>query len=135
MQFRKHEDFALLFMGELTMQPDKRVALSHIAHIHGVSPLYLKKIVRRLKRAGLVQSKEGASGGYRIARSPRSISVWDVVQAVSGNKTKPPDPVPAHAACPVHKDCLPQTIRHRVRGILEAELRALSLQELVRKSV
>jgi Rrf2 family protein len=82
MRFRKHEDFALLLMGELTIHPEKRLTLTHIAQTHGVSLLYLKKIVRNLKRAGLVQSKEGITGGYRIARNPQSISVWDVVQAV-----------------------------------------------------
>ncbi len=132
MRFRKNEDFALLLMGELTKHPTRRVTIAHIARMHGVSLLYLKKIVRNLKQAGLVHSKEGATGGYLIARSPRTISVWDVLDAVATDRVHLPDSVHASHICPVHEHCLPQTIRRRVRGVMEAEFRALSLHDLVR---
>lgn len=35
-----------------------------------------------LKRAGLIESRRGAAGGYRLARDPSTIRLSDVVEAV-----------------------------------------------------
>ena len=45
---------------------------------------YLEQIFRRLRRAGLVDSKRGPGGGYTLARPPAEITLLDVVEAVEG---------------------------------------------------
>jgi hypothetical protein len=55
-----------------------------------------------------------------------------VLDAVASGQAHTPAAYHAPHACPVHEHCLPQTIRSRVRGIMETELRALSLHDLVR---
>jgi Rrf2 family protein len=42
---------------------------------------YVEQILLRLRRAGLVQSRRGARGGYGLARPPEDISVRDVIAA------------------------------------------------------
>ncbi len=42
------------------------------------------KVLKLLTRAGLLVSTRGARGGYRLARTPEAISVYDVLQAVEG---------------------------------------------------
>jgi Rrf2 family protein len=42
---------------------------------------YVEQILLRLRRAGLVDSKRGAHGGYLLARAPDDITVKDVLDA------------------------------------------------------
>ena len=36
--------------------------------------------------AGIVSSVPGVKGGYRLSKSPKDISFWDVIEAVEGPK-------------------------------------------------
>jgi Rrf2 family iron-sulfur cluster assembly transcriptional regulator len=51
----------------------------------GISPRYIEQIFQKLKRAGIVKSIRGPSGGYYLARSPDEIKVGDVMRATEGN--------------------------------------------------
>lgn len=56
------------------------VPLSDIAHRQNISMKYLEKLIRQLRRGGLVTSHRGAAGGHRLARLPSKISVGDIVR-------------------------------------------------------
>ncbi len=45
---------------------------------------FLEQIFQELKRAGLVESKRGPRGGFRLARSPDDVRLGDVLRAVDG---------------------------------------------------
>ncbi len=57
---------------------------------------YLAKVMQQLTRAGLVTSQRGVRGGFLIARSPDTMSVLDVVNAV--------DPIRRFGECPLGLD-------------------------------
>lgn len=57
-----------------------------MAEFQGVSPSYVAKLFTKLVQADLVISGEGINGGYRLARDPGRITVWDVVHALEGDK-------------------------------------------------
>ncbi len=61
------------------------VPLSGIAAREGLSEAYLEQLMARLKKAGLVESSRGASGGYRLARPACEISVGDILRALEGS--------------------------------------------------
>lgn len=48
---------------------------------------FLVQILCDLRRAGLVTSTRGSSGGYRLARSAEEISLAEVVNAIEGEPT------------------------------------------------
>ncbi|MCX7064667.1 MAG: Rrf2 family transcriptional regulator [Proteobacteria bacterium] len=58
------------------------VTLADIAARQGISQSYLEQLFGKLKRARLVQSLRGPGGGYALARTPRSISVSDIISTV-----------------------------------------------------
>jgi Rrf2 family protein len=47
------------------------------------NPVFVKRILVKLSKAKLVKTTVGKSGGYDLARSPKSISLFDVYSAVS----------------------------------------------------
>lgn len=63
---------------------DAPVRIREIAEAHGIPERYLVQILLQLKGSGLVQSTRGASGGYRLARTPDQISVGEVLSAIDG---------------------------------------------------
>lgn len=132
MKLPKREDFAILLMGELTQNYGRRlVPLSEISTNHGVSLFFLKKIVRALRLAKLVSSKEGAAGGYSLAKDPGFISLWDIIQAVGEENSLMMPKIVQAQYCPVYAQCLPQTLRKTVFAALSNSLSTITLKEVV----
>jgi Rrf2 family protein len=46
---------------------------------------FLPQVLGDLSRAGIVEARLGRSGGYRLAKDPRLISVLDVIEATEGD--------------------------------------------------
>lgn len=55
-----------------------------LATSQGMPRKFLESILADLRRAGLVQSLRGSSGGYRMALPADQVTVADVVRAVDG---------------------------------------------------
>jgi Rrf2 family protein len=49
-----------------------------------VSPSYLKKLMRMLVQAGLVDSIPGTKGGFSLAKKPEDVTLYDIFLAVEG---------------------------------------------------
>ena len=60
------------------------VQLGNIAESQQVPRKYLELIMLDLKRAGIVTSVRGPSGGYRLARTPQEISFGEVIRVLDG---------------------------------------------------
>jgi Rrf2 family protein len=103
-------------------------SLPMVSQKHGVSVLFLKKIVRCLRQAGFVKSKEGSGGGYMLAKHPSGISVWDIIVAVDHIDKKNNDS--GNIACPINKHCLPQSIQKSIDMKLKESLSGISLEEM-----
>ncbi len=72
-------------------QSGKPVRLGDIAERRGMPLQFLEQVFASLRRAGIVRSRRGASGGYALARSADEITVLEVVAALDG--------VPSPAEC------------------------------------
>jgi Rrf2 family transcriptional regulator, cysteine metabolism repressor len=74
-----------------------------IAARQGVPEAYLHQVLGALNRAGLVRSTRGPAGGHELARQPRDISLWDVLQILDGlDRHAHPHPI-ERANDPVHE--------------------------------
>src|SRR6476469_8895899 len=61
------------------------VPLTEIAEANGLPLAYLEHLVARLRKAGLVESRRGARGGYLLARGADDITMAEVVEALEGS--------------------------------------------------
>ena len=61
------------------------VQVREIAQRQHVPEEYLGQLMVGLRRAGLVRSVRGASGGYLLARPPAEITVADVIETLEGS--------------------------------------------------
>ena len=66
------------------LKPTSTLPGRALAEFHGVSESYLLKHMQALTKAGICESIPGPTGGYRLARKPREITVLDIVEAIEG---------------------------------------------------
>jgi len=85
MRFSAREQVGLRAMVELAQRYGSGpVSLSEVAAAQEVSLSYLEQVIRPLRRAGLLTSTRGASGGYTLARPPATITIGDVIRVLGG---------------------------------------------------
>lgn len=99
-----------------------------------MSPDYVAKLMRALRQGGLVTSIRGASGGYRLARAPEEISIWEAVEVLGGG------PLFDDAFCESHpgqmrdcvhtSDCAIRGLWRSVSDLLGNFLRTVTLADL-----
>ena len=85
MEITKAADYGLRAMYRLCKTPPNQSALiGDIANEMNIPAQFLHKVMPRLVKAGLVRSRRGARGGYRLAKTPAEISLLEIVQAIDG---------------------------------------------------
>src|SRR4051812_46439506 len=78
------EDYAVRAALELTLAEGRPVTCDHVAQAQGIPTAFLHNILGELRAAGLVEALRGRDGGFRLARPAESITIADIVRAVSG---------------------------------------------------
>ncbi len=81
-------EYAIRAMLDLTLHHDQGlVPIQDVARRQAIPQRYLEQVLLLLKRAGLLGSKRGSSGGYQLIRPPGEISVGDVLRIIDGRVT------------------------------------------------
>ena len=85
MQVSARVDYGMRALAELAGRgPDGQATGEELAEIQGLPTKFLEGIMTQLRRAGLVVSKRGADGGFRLGRPAGEIAVADVFRALEG---------------------------------------------------
>tara|TARA_B100001093_G_scaffold269096_1_gene257269 strand:+ start:278 stop:736 length:459 start_codon:yes stop_codon:yes gene_type:complete len=75
--------YALIALVDLTRRGNKkRVSLSDIASKQNISLPYLEQLFVKLRKAGIVKSFRGSSGGYVMSHEPEALRITDILKAV-----------------------------------------------------
>ena len=78
-------DYALRALIEIAVRTDgTAVSAEQLGKAQGIPHGFLQAILADLRRADVVVSQRGQSGGWRFAREPRTVTVADVIRAVDG---------------------------------------------------
>lgn len=64
----------------------KRPSSRDLAEMQGIPAAMVAKIMPKLEKAGIVNSSDGISGGYALAKAPAEVTVLDVVDAIDGDR-------------------------------------------------
>ena len=78
--------YALRLMLDLALCPSgEYIKVKDIAARQEISDKYLEQIIAVLGKAGYVKSVRGASGGYRLTRSPADYTVGMILRLTEGS--------------------------------------------------
>jgi Rrf2 family protein len=90
-------DYAIRMVVAMAVRPELVLAREHLAHSEGLPVKFVDHVLRQLRNGGLIESKRGRHGGYRLARPAEEISLADVVHAMAepapAAPREPPAPV------------------------------------------
>jgi Rrf2 family protein len=85
MNFSKKSEYALRALIELTARYGQALLQRHeIAHRQHIPIEFLEQILLALKNAGLLASRRGVSGGYRLIKPPDEITLGQVIRVLDG---------------------------------------------------
>lgn len=112
--------------------------IGSIAREESIPLKFLEAILLDLKGHGLLESKLGRKGGYRLSRPPSSVTVGSIIRMMEG----PLAPIPcasetAYRPCPECKDvegCGTRIIMREVRDAVSDVLDRTTLADLLRKA-
>lgn len=98
-------EYALRAVVWLAGHPAETLSTGEIARCTAIPAGYLSKVLQVLSRAGLVTSTPGCTGGFSLARPASSISVLEVINAISPLQRIQRCPLGAHGKelCPLHQ--------------------------------
>ncbi len=125
---------ALLVLG-LNYEPRQRtvVRIQTISDQQRIPKRFLEQILNDLKSVGIVESKRGLAGGYRLRLPPDRITLAEVIRSIEG----PLAPVRCvserfyrKCSCPDEDRCGVRSVMQEVRDAIVGILDAVTVAEL-----
>lgn len=78
-------DYGLSFLEALAERPNSLISLKEISKTKRLPLKYIERLAGLLKKAKLIKSKEGAGGGYMLAKPARDIQLVNVLKVLEGD--------------------------------------------------
>ena len=118
-----------------TLNPEATMQAVDIAEANDIPKKFLDAILGELRIAGIVHSRKGPGGGYRLARAPSEIKIGHVIRAIDG----PLAPIAcasrtAYQPCRDCKDvktCIVRMMMTKVRDAMSDVLDRMTLADMV----
>jgi Rrf2 family protein len=100
-----------------------------LAEAQELSAKYVKQLMNRLQRAGIVKGHPGIHGGYTLAMEPEDITLYDIYQALDISLVLVPC-VARPPNCERIDKCSARVVWKRLYDSLEDTLKQTSVAEL-----
>ena len=131
-------EYALRAMLVLGMNYEKPVVrIQAISDEQNIPKRFLEQILNDLKSAGLVQSRRGVAGGYRLAKRPEQITLAAVVRHIEG-ALAPVSCVSERfyekCSCPDEARCAIRSVMKEVRDAIVKILEGVTIAELCQRA-
>ncbi len=128
----KLTDYGIVLMTHLAVYQDRRWNSADLAsETHLPSPM-VSKILKHLARAGLLDSKRGASGGYRLHKRASDVSVVDIIAALDGPIALTECSDETSDECSYEAICRVKSHWQRINTALKEALMSVTLEEMAR---
>jgi len=113
-------------------EPGAYASIADIARQWALPVAFVRRVIARLVRAGILETLRGQNGGVRLARPVEDISMLDVVEAMEGpirlNRCLDDD-----ETCPFAGRCPVQLEWGNVTEALRSSLASVRFDELARR--
>jgi len=134
MKLSTQEEFGLRCLVQLGREAGASLTIAELAQREGISVPNVAKIMRGLRKGGLVKSTRGQAGGYTLARAPETISIGEVL-ATLGGRIFDAQFCERHAGiealCMNLGDCSIRPVLRQLQDVIDQVLGRLTLQSLL----
>jgi len=127
------KQYALRAIFELAKQSgDAPVKSLEIAQAQAIPLRFLEVIMGQLKRAGLVASKRGFSGGYTLMQPPEQIRVGEIFRMLDKeDNTQPCMACVSKGNCPFMESCPFMGLWDQAQQAMDAVYERTTIQDLI----
>jgi Rrf2 family nitric oxide-sensitive transcriptional repressor len=80
MRLTSFTDYGLRMLMRMASAPERAYSTAELAEEFDLSRNHLSKIMQRLSRGGIVETRRGSGGGAILARLPQAIRLGEVVR-------------------------------------------------------
>jgi iron-sulfur cluster assembly transcription factor IscR len=124
--------YAVMAMADLARhQAGEPVALAAIAERQKLSLAYLEQLFARLRRADIVVSARGRSGGYKLGRAASDITIADVLRAVEEETRMTRCSGDGEAGCLGETRCITHGLWQALGQHIEQFFQTVTLQDVI----
>ena len=131
MRLTVYTDYALRVLMYLAIHPEPKPTIGEIASSYAVSRNHLMKVVYELGVAGYIETVRGKGGGLRLARSPESIVLGEVIRRTEPDMALVPCFDPVNTVCAITPACKLRVALHQARAAFLDVLDSYTLADLV----
>ena len=128
-----HFAMAVHLLCALAWNQGRVVGSGDLARSVGTNPSFLRGLIGDLRKAGLVETRQGKGGGSLLARPAESITLHDVYRATESNPALRVHFPDCESPCPVARNMerLLTSVNARLEDTLAAELKRTTVADLV----
>ena len=119
---------AMHALGYLAKREDGPITSREIANRFEISEAHLAKVLQRLVKVELLRSVRGPRGGFILTRSPESVTLLEVFEAIEG-RFEPSQCLLSSAICD-GDNCILGSIVLEANNMLRARLEETTLVEV-----
>ncbi len=135
MKLSSQEEYGLRCLVRIARQSEPgSLTLPEISQAEGISVSYAAKLMRLLRRGGLVKSARGQAGGYTLARPASQIVVGEALALLGGRFYEPgfcEEHTGVELVCTHSVDCSIRSLWRTVQLVLDQVLSKTTLKDLL----
>jgi Rrf2 family protein len=136
MKMTSQEEFGLRCLLRLGREgPGASLTISELSRQEGISSPNVAKMMRILRKAGLVTSTRGKEGGYTLARAPEQINLGEAL-AILGGRFFDSRFCERHSGsvrlCTHSPDCSIRSVWRVLQDVVDGVLGRMTLKDLLR---
>jgi Rrf2 family protein len=83
-RFSRMADYGVLLLGHFAQHEEALASTSELAETYHMPRPVVANLLKEFTKAGLLESRRGLHGGYRLARPATDISLLDVLSVIDG---------------------------------------------------
>ncbi|MFN8008143.1 MAG: Rrf2 family transcriptional regulator [Terriglobia bacterium] len=135
LKLSKKVDYGLISLMHLARHTDKpHWSAREIGAEYEIPLELLAKVLQKLVQGGLLNSQHGANGGYSLRRTPDTINVAEVIQAIEGHFSLT-DCVSEEGFCGQFDKCNVKSPLQRLNDLVVRGLRDITIEQMNREEV
>lgn len=130
MQLTRHTDYGLRILMYLGARgPEHLASIDEVTEVFGLPRNHIHKIVHKLAKHGVIETRRGHGGGIRLERATDSINLADVVELLESNLI--PVDCQQPQACSLLSNCLLRDVLIEAMQAFIVVLRKYTLADLL----
>ena len=133
MKLTSQEEYGLRCLLRIA-RAGRSLTITEISAEEGISVFYAAKLLRILRRSGILTSARGQAGGYQLARPAGEIRVGEVLALLGGRLFEPAfcqDHAGVEDVCANSLDCSIRSLWRAVQSAVDVALTGITLRDLL----